>query len=554
MDIGILSARVLNAVEGRRWRTIPWEPIGITTLTRGSSGDKAMEFEQRILSEAIGDDGRQWTLDVVPNVGIRHVQKPEPSEVHATFAYGTPGIECDLRVDQSTRIDRVFARGIGPGAAGWRNVFFPRIDTLQGLDYPNADPGDTLGLGTTDAATTTGTGVTDFQRRVDELKGFDNPPVSGVMDPAWMAIIDDLQRFIGANVDGIPGPETWAGIFDSIIDLSSEALVPVRLPVASKSWANKYLYNAAGARRGLNPNYDPSKIVRDVDINMGAGQSKAQGRKWGRKLIEMYGDAARYGTIVFTFDPNETDRTTISHLSNIKVLGWEGEDVTVQVASKEVVLDDREEGAVYVVTCRVDEHQRDAMFVEDLLEQRRSAEPDMSRRPGPSGKSSRAIVDERMPWDSESPCGVLRRTAASANQWKEIILPFAEVGKIARINLTCDEPFMFAIFASLRITENDMASLGNPWTAEDFWRDNEPFLADYGYVEAWGQKDQACGYSPKTETAIASGTTAGPFTGKFVLDTPVDYWTETPPFVKVMVNLRGGSGHISGNFFPAYER
>ena len=99
MDIGVLGARVLNAIEGRRWRTIPLTPIGIPTLTRGSRDDTAMEFMQRLMAEAITADGDQWTLGVVPDVGFRLVLKPPSSEVHATFAYGTPGIDFDLRMD-----------------------------------------------------------------------------------------------------------------------------------------------------------------------------------------------------------------------------------------------------------------------------------------------------------------------------------------------------------------------------------------------------------------------------------------------------------------------
>jgi hypothetical protein len=548
VDIGVQIARTLNAVEGRRWRTMPLTPIGITTLTRGSRDETFWDYVQALLSEAIDDDGRQWTLsEDVPGVP-RLVQKPAMSTVHATVAYGTPGVDIDLRVDESTRVDRVFMRGIGPKMGGWANVFYPGIELLAVPPYPMASLGDYMGLGTRDSDTTSGTGVTDWQRRVSEIKSFANPPVSGVMSSAWVAVIDDLQRYVGVTPDGSLGPQTWNATFDRAI--RGIDMRPVRLPLASKPAANKYLYSAAGVKLGANPAYDSTLVVRDVAIDVGPGKSKAQGRKLARKILAQYGTAAANGQIVWTFDPNETDRTHLSHLTNVKVLGFEGSDRVVQVASKSVELEAGDDGPVYVVTTRVDERARDAMAVEDLLEQRREAKPDPSRNPANRNKASRQVSDQRTPWDSESPCGVLRRTAVngSSGLWTVVTVPFAEVGKLAGIRLRSTRPFYFALFASLRITENKMAAwVGNPSTQDDPWRDAKHHLDDYGIIEAWGEKGNACGYSPKTE---ADG---GSFTGDFILDTPVDYWTETVPYVSVAIFMSDGSGWIEGEFIPAYE-
>lgn len=549
VDIGVWVARVLNASEGRNWKALPLTPIGITTMTRGSRDEYDMEYVQTLLTEAITDDLRQWTLvEVMPGI-LRLVLKPAPSTVHATVAYGTPGVDIDLRVDQSTRVDRVFMRGWGPKMAGWANITYPHLEPLNAPAYPNSDTTDYLGLGTTDADTDSGTGVTTWQRRVAELKGFANPPVSGVMTSDWVAVIDDLQRRVGVTADGSLGPQTWNATFDRGVP-DSEALTPRRLPMASKPWANHWLYSANGRILGVNPEWDSSAIVRDVAIDAGPGKTKAQGFRLARKILGRYGEAAANGTITWTFDPNETNRTRLSHLSNVKVLGYQGTDRVLQVASKTVELEAGDAGPVYVVTTRVDERARDAMAVEDLLEQRRSALPDPSRRPGNPTKSSRQVSDQRIPWDSESPCGVLRRTAVNgaSGLWTVVTIPFAEVGKIASIRLKSDRPFAFAIFASLRITENKLASIvGNPFATTDPWRDEKGQLDEYGIIEAWGEKDNACGYSPKTEPDD------GAFTGDFILDTPVDYWTETPPYVSVAIYMRGGSGWISGEFLPAYE-
>jgi len=372
--------------------------------------------------------------------------------------------------------------------------------------------------------------------------------VSGVMSSAWVAVIDDLQRYVGVTADGSLGPQTWNATFDRAI--GGVDWRPIRLPVAAKPEAMEWLYTANGIKTGKNPAYDSTLIVRDVAIDAGPGKSLAQGRRLARKLLGIYGTAAASGQIVWTFDPNETDRTHLSHLTNIKVKGFEGTDRVVQVSSKSVELEAGEDGPVYVVTTRVDERARDAMAVEDLLEQRRSAQPDPSRNPATRNKASRQVSDQRTPWDSESPCGVLRRTAVNgaSGLWTVVTVPMAEVGKLAGIRLRSDRPFYFAILASLRITENKMAAIvGNPGASSDPWRAHKNALDEYGVIEAWGEQGNACGYSPQTQ---ADG---GTFTGDFILDTPVDYWTETPPYVSVAIFMTDGSGWIEGEFIPAYE-
>jgi hypothetical protein len=555
VDIGVWIARVLNAVDGRRWATMPLVPIGITTRTRGSRDQYVMDYVQELLSEAITDDFRQWSLvEVAPGIP-RLVLKPAPSTVHATVAYGTPGVDVDLRVDESTRVDRIFMRGIGRNGGGWANIHYPWLYRLDDVpDYPLADPGDTFTLGMVDADTVSGSGVTDFQRRVDELDGFSNPAVSGVMSAAWVAVVDDLQRRLNLPV-GPLNAATWDRVFDGRPNL--EGIKPRRLAMASKPEAEKYLYTAEGRRLpGVNPAWD-GRVPRDIAIDAGVGKSKSDGFKLARKLLGMYGEPAANGQIVWTTDPRETDRTRLSHLSNVKVTGFEGGDRVVQVSAKTVELDTgRDEGPVYVVTTRVDERARDAMVVEDLLNQRREAKADPSRRPGVTNRASRQVADQRTPWDSESPCGKLRRTFVPSGEWRIRHIPFAEVGKLASISIDSTLPFSFAIFASLRITEAHLNAKGSPFAVDDFWRDNKAYFDGFGIIEAWGQKDDACGYSPKTEPDDA------PFTGEFRLDTPVDYWTETPPVVAVAFFMRGGSGWVEGGvdvdgvrrgFIPAYE-
>ena len=333
-------------------------------------------------------------------------------------------------------------------------MFFPwPRDRCNAPPYPNSDPTNYLDLGTTDADTDSGTGVTDWQRRVDEITGFANPPVSGVMTAAWVAVVDDLQRTVGVTADGSLGPQTW----NATLRPRQSPPTPRRSSPAGCRWCR-----SRGRTSTCTPRRRPARrstpsgtgvnVPRDIAIDLGPGKTKAQGRKLLRPLLAKYGEAARYGTIVFRFDPNETDRTR--PLAPVEHQGARlggSRTSPFQVSSKVVELDTGERGRPDL---RRDlprrRAPRDAMFVEDLLEQRRSAQPDPSRRPGTSGEGLAAGAG---PADAVGLREPVRGAATPRRQRCQrpavgVTVPFAEVGKLAGIRLTSTRPFAMMICAS----------------------------------------------------------------------------------------------------------
>ena len=549
MDIWVLIARALNSVIARRWSLIPERPIGITTLTRGHRDQTVLERVQELLAEAVTDDGRQWTIhEPAPGV-IRPLLKPALTSADVTVAVGTPGVHVALDRDQSTRVDAVLMRGIGRNNGGWANIFYPGVKLLRPPAYPNRDF-RSINLGDTDADTDSGNGVRLWQRRMNETKKFDRLKEDGVFGAKSRAVLLDAQRTWGILDDGSLGPQSWNRSFRRVgpgVDLT-----PRRLPVAVKPWVLPRLYDSSGIDIGPNPLHDPTRVARWIAIDAGPGKSLADGRRLGRKIIQVYGEPHPHGTIVWEADPNETDRTKVRNATNVQVLGDRGENPMVQVAATSVELqagsDDRP--ALYVVTSRVDAGGRDAMAVEDLLAQRRNAQPDPARRPSNPNRSSRAVNDQRIPWDSESECGNLPRTAINGRRGLPSIIPvpFAEVGKLAGIELHATRPFSFGIFASIRITENKLlAAVGNPFGRSGPWRTAWDQLEPYGIIEAWGEQGNRCGFSPHEE-----GEDDAVFSGRFILNTPVDYWTEADNLAGIGIFL-DGSGEIWGDFIPAYE-
>ena len=549
IDIWVLAARTLNSVKGRTWAYIPETPIGITTLNRGSRDQFKFEYVQDLMSEAIEDDGRLWSIhEPMPGV-FRPILKPAATEVHATVAYGTPGVDINLRIDESTRVDGFFARAIGLDEGGWANMHYPGAKLMQPLPYPNLDFRN-INIGTTDADTDSGSGVSDWQRRMNEIRSFGHLDEDGVFGTRDSAVLFDAQEAWDIEADGSLGPQSWNRTFKP--PAAGIDLTPLRLPLVMKNWVWPTLHDAHGVELGPNPNYDPKPKRRLVPIDLGSKKSKTAARAYLRRLMKVYGTAAAAGTIRWENCPNEVARTQLTHLRNVEVRGHFGADRVVQIVHKSVELDAGSDDSPrqYVITTRVDERARDAMAVEDIFEQRRSATPDPARRPSNPNRSSRAVDDQRIPWDSESICGVLPRTAinGAAGLPSSIWLPFAEVGKLAEIELFCTQPFALLMVASLRLTENRaQAIVGDPFSQPDPFRSKFEELEQYGPIEGWGEKDDACGYSPMTEPDGKG------FKGRFLVRTPVDYWSETIPMVNLLIWMRGASGAVWGRFRPAYE-
>lgn len=551
-DIGTIVPRILNEVHNRRWAPMSEVVTGIPTRNRGRIDQYRYQYVQDLLSEAWTDDGRQWTIVEVTRDDFQLQLKKPMDEVDATVAYGTQGVGVDITIDEDTRVDVVFARGVAPGGGGWANVFYPGLELINPPPYPFNDAGTTMNIGTTDGDTDTGTGVSDWQRRVNELGSYGRLTVDGVYSQADYDACKRLQRALDITVDGSVGPQTWTRTF-TVVDESID-LTPLRLPMAYKPEAWPWLHAANGKILGPNPAFDETIVPRHIALDLGSGVKKnPQGRQIAQTYLTVNGDAVATGSVVFNTDPNDVDRTTLTHGDNLEVRGFEGRDLVVQSASKSIEMDAGNKQ--YVASFRVDERARDALTVEQLLQRNRDARPDPARRPGNPNRSTRNVRDEGFTWDDDSPCGILTRTAVNGDVglWTKRVIPFAEIGQLAGIKLRCTVPFYMGLFASLRITENIMRdTVGDPSASADPWRPHIDLLENtYGFLGGWGEQGNACGYYPGTQRDGYD------FSGIFREANTLEYVTETVPYVAVML-FADASGFVSGDrdgegFLPARQ-
>jgi peptidoglycan hydrolase-like protein with peptidoglycan-binding domain len=537
-DMGRLLPDELNGTPSRRFAPIPRVTTGIPFRERGNTNQTRWDYATDLLAKATVDGGDQWTLEPTGPRSFALVLK-DTTTVHWTITAGAPGVDLDLTHDHHERIDAVYGRGIGPDGYAWRNVFFPDLLPYDPPAYPYADPDQNVLEGDTDADTLTGTGISDWQRRVLDL-GYKSLPVDGVFGPEDTQAVLWIQRLRGIEVDGFMAGQTWAATWN--VGAVGGNLRTVRLPLAVRPEVEQFLYGANGATVGTNPAYDPSIIRHEIDVDFGAGVTKAQGREMARRILERGLDPGIVGTVKLMTCPWEGSRWEIDAGDNVLLKGWRGEDVLARVTA----LDADPESLT--VTLTIDSEFRDAMAVVQILERNRESKPDPARRPGNPNRRSRMDQDQVTPFEGESPAGRLPRLPLYEGLWTVWPVPVSEVGLIAKLRIVTSGPVSrFAVSLWGRpVTANQLASkcpnplaLSNPWAAAgDTWLDN------MGFIEHWGEENEAAGYGQ-----LGRESEGDPLTGVLYDDAGVPYVSLVSPWLWVGL-FSPVSCFIQGRIYP----
>jgi hypothetical protein len=537
-DIGTLIPAELNGTPSRRFSPIAKVATGIPDRQRGSTNQSRWNYVTQLLATATVDGGDQWTIEPTGPRSFALVLK-DTTTAHWTVTAGAPGVEMDLTHDHHERIDAVYGRGIGPDGYAWRNAYFPDLLPYDPPDYPYSDPDQNVLEGDTDADTLTGTGISDWQRRMQDL-GYKSLPVDGVFGPEDTAAVRWVQTLRGIEVDGYMAGQTWAASWN--VGAVGGDLRVVRLPLAVRTEVEAFLYGANGATVGTNPDYDPSIIRHEVDIDFGAGVTKAQGREMARRILERGLDPGIVGTVKLTTCPWEGSRWEMDAGDNVLIKGWRGEDVLCRITALEA------DPELLTVTLTVDSEFRDAMAVVQILERNRESKADPARRPGNPNRRSRQDQDQVTPFEGESPAGRLPRLPLYEGLWTVWPVPVSEVGLIAKLRVWTEDPvtkFAVALFGT-PVTANQVAAKvpdplaeTNPWQAAgDAWLDS------VGWIEGWGEEGQAAGYG-----MLGSESDGDPVTGVLYDDAGVPFVSLKSPWLWVAL-YSPVSTFIEGRIYP----
>lgn len=539
-DIGEVIAHELNRVVSRRYGAIRPVTTGILTSDRGSGDDTAWGYVQDLLSTAWTEAGEQWTVAPVPGVPRQYqlVKKPFTKTVW-TVTSGAPGVEVDLTRDESQRLNVIYGRGVQTDGYAWSGWCFPNLRTDDAPPYPNASSGNVIAIGTTDAMTDSGDGVSTWQRQAREL-GY-KIAVDGVYNDNDARVVRAVQAAYGIQVDGRIGPQTWVATFatgSNAGDLNGA----YRRPLAIDKRVDPNLYAANGAIVGKNPDYDPSIIRYETSIDYGTGIAKAEGRASAQLQVARDANPGWSGTVSLLTDPWEGSRSQIREGDKLTILGWNGAPLDVWVVTREV---DPSNG--WSVNLTVDSKYRDAMTLGSILTRNRESRNTPGRRPGNIDKQSHQTRDI-VEFDGDSGAGVIPRLPLFANLWSVIHIPVSLVGSIALLDVRTEgpvAPFVLAMFGAPITAANLLDLVGNPLTSDNGWTKHADELANkWGWIETYGTPDDPAGYYPGNKSADGSS-----LTGR-LYDTNSLQFTSTKGGWVWVAMFSSVSTHISGTVRP----
>jgi hypothetical protein len=551
-DIGTVIPDTLNAVVSRRIGKVPRVTTGILTNQRGASDQGVLEYAQSLLATATTDDGsNQWTLarPALNSPGLVMRLKDKTTVAWSVRA-GQPGVSVRISRDATQAPNRIYGRGVATTGYAWANWKYPNAGTDQAPAYPFSGAGHVITVGTTDADTSTGDGVSTWQQRVNDLNLTKNVPVDGVYNSSDAAVCRDIQDHYGLAVDGVVGPQTWAATFD--VGANGTSLTGAfRLPLAWDPKVMPRLYHADGSDAGANSAYDSTLLVVDRDENFGSGISKVDGIRSAKAELARDRTPGWAGSITLTMDPPEGARWDIREGQNVKLKGWFGRDVVLHIAQVAVNVADGS------VSLTVDEKARDLATLGSIISRNREAKDDPARLPTRRLRRSKLNPDAIVEFDGESAGGVIPRHALYGGLWTVIRIPVSQAGQVAKVTMTTTtpaSPFCVAFFGD-QVTPADLIHLvgADPLTSDGtgygpFDR-NYNALLDYGFVEAIGGPGQAAGYDPGYQTSPYTGDSTV-LTGKMVSTASWSYRSSKPPWLW-LAEFSPTSCFISGRIFPA---
>jgi peptidoglycan hydrolase-like protein with peptidoglycan-binding domain len=554
VDVGSMVAVVLNLVPHRRINGITQVITGIKTTQRGSADTSVIGYVQELLGTAGTSAGGQWTIARTSMPRTYEVRLKDRSTVTWHVRAGQPGVELQLERDATVAVQRIYGRGVAPNGYAWAGWVYPRTGIAAAPAYPNASPSSVLTVGSTDASTTSGSGVSDWQERINST-GLAKVAVDGTYDAADAAAARLVQTKGGLTVDGIVGPQTWASTFDVGND-GTDLTAAYRAPLAATTGATPTLTNADGSTGGANPGNVPNLLIVDRDEDFGDGITKAQAIVSAQAELARTSTSGWVGTVALKADPEDVARWDIKEGSNGVIKGWAGSDITVHVSGVRVEPPS-ESNDTGSVTLTVDEKARDLVTIGAILRRDRDAARNPAMMPPRKQRRSQSRPDSVVEYDGESSGGIIPKHALYGGLWTVIRIPVSQAGKVARVVATTASPatrFVLAFFgdavtpADLRslVGSNPLAERGDGMGPFDW---NADKLAERGFVEALGGPGQSCGFSPGYETSPHSGTSTG-LTGKLDTSGSWTYQSVKPPWLW-LAEWAESSTFISGRIYPA---
>lgn len=532
-DIGSVVADVLTSAISRRHDPVAPVTTGCLTSVLGGWEPRVTGYITQMLATAV-TGGHQWTVACAERSPVLVLK--DTATVGWTVSNGQRGVTVDLLQDWSQAPNVLYAEGIGSDGGRWRNAMYPNWRPDDTPAYPNANPAQVMTLGSTDAGTTSGSGVSDWQRRV-------GLPTTGVFTLTERTRAFQVQTAAGITRDGVVGPQTWAATFGT--GSNTGTLDCFYMPVAYSPQVMPRLYGPDGADLGANPAYDADVMRVEDKVDFGDGVDKTEGTRAAGEILAREITPGWTGTISLALDPEECSRFEIREGSNAHVRYFRQTDLQVHVSKVEF--------GEQAVTATVDTNARDYPTLAAIRDRERNATDPAKAKV--KRLSTGSLTQARATFDAESPAGHIPRHALFSGLWTIIRIPAGSYGSIVRTELTTSgaaTPFAIAVFDRPVTAAQMVAMVGNPLTADSNpWSDSADWLTDTGLLMSWGWKSQPAGYYP-AEYSNPAGDGASPVTGRLVDDASWDYTSTQAPWLWV-AEIASSSCFIEGRLWPGVD-
>lgn len=535
-DIGSVAAEVLNSVVSKRYTDVATVTTGCMTSVLGAWEPRLSGYVQTLLATAI-TGGEQWTVKCEDRAPV--IQAKDTTTVHWVVRAGQPGIDIDLEDDIAESPNIIYGEGTREDGGHWRNAKYPNWRPDDTPAYPYTDPDTTIRVGTTDAMTDTGNGVSVWQAKVGQ-------PVTGYFSTGDRTALRALQTRAGITVDGILGPQSWAATFDTGANTGTLDGAFIA-PLAAALEVMPRLYGPQGDDLGPNPDYDPGVLVVDRKINFGQGVALADAQTNAQEILARDSGPGWQGSIDLTLDPPGGSKYEILEGQNVRVLGWGGDDPLLHIAAVDVNAQDLDAP----VRLTVDTKARDYPTLDAIRNRQRDAvDP---ARIAYDRLTAGQIQSDSVTYDAESPGGIMPRHPVFSNLWDVRKIPMGAYGDIVKTDFrTTDNAraFSLAVFGKSITAAQLLSIVGNPLTTsanESPWDEHADELAGYAMIQAWGWNQQPAGYSPRSKTN-PGGATSAPITGRLLDETSFTYASSQVPWIWV-ATIATNSCYVEGRFY-----
>lgn len=523
-DVGHWAARACWSVN---LALDPWfGPVtGIEVAQTG--GQTLLSWAQYVGTMSQDDDGTQRAL----------MPKTWGSRTYEFAAKDTTTHDLTLFPDDARGVLRVtrdatqqpnvwYGTGISPDGVRWQNSKWPGV--FQGT--PDAYPisgGASFGLGTTDADTIDGDGITTLQINLKQ-RGYMpfTVPSTTTYNAAMVKAVKLLQRDARLSVTGTMTTAAWNALFDLSVtgyDLNGAQI----FPLFADTRVEKYVYSATGAVIGRNDAYDPTVLRVERTVDFGPGVDKATARAWcvgqyvrSRAVANWQGTIELNNVGLFWGDHADESTVTADDVAsfrdvrpgmNVWVPYFDG-GTLFHVAGVNV----RPDGAALTV----DTQARDLMELREIITRDQSSKRDTRRawmlQHQPTKASGNMVIrDENF--------GILHhKVALDGNKWNVFPVIAGQSGQVNKIDLRMTDGVEYAVAAfSVKMTRKRLArKVGNPLTTADesVWEtsDIQDWFDDELLLYAAGDGKQPCGYGRRRKLDDAGNRTSAPLTGRFI--------------------------------------